>query len=535
MKRSPLNFLGALLVCCMLLSACDKTTQQSASQQSAAQEDDPDRLLVLAGSELKDIEALLPSIKAATGVELVPKYAGTLEAVERLQGGEAFDLAWLASNRYASLVPAVKARIAASERTMLTPVVLGIKQSRARELGWENNPTLTWKDIASAAVVGKFTFGMTSPATSNSGFAGLLGLAAALSGKGDALEEKDIDAERLAEFFKAQRLTAGSSGWLADAYVKDQGKVDGMINYASTMLALNRSATLKEPLVLIYPQDGIVTADYLIMLINPARRAAYDKVVAYIRGTVFQKAMSAQTLRRPVNPDVAQPPVPPQALVELSFPAKLAVVDAIVAAFDNQVRLPTDSTFVLDHSGSMSNGRIEQLKQAMLGLSGVDTTVSGRYARFRNRERVFLVPFSSRPGATEGYDMGKSEVDNRATLALLSKRVGLLKPTDGTAIYDSLMQAYKEALARRRVDPQRFYSIVVMTDGENTEGATAYDFTRWHAALPAADRDLRVFPVVFGEADAAELQRVAELTGGRSFDSRKSSLAAIFKEIRGYQ
>jgi Ca-activated chloride channel family protein len=527
---APLKLCAALLAGCLMLAACDK-----AAQSGAAAQDDPNRLVVLAGSELKDIEALLPSIRAATGVELVPKYAGTLDAVERLQGGEAFDLAWLASNRYASLVPAVKARIHASERTMLTPVVLGLKQSRARELGWENNPSLTWKDIASAAVAGKFTFGMTSPATSNSGFSGLLGLAAALSGKGDALEEKDIDAKRLAAFFKAQRMTAGSSGWLAEAYVKDQGKVDGMINYASTMLALNRGATLREPLVLIYPQDGIVTADYPLMLINPARRAAYDKVVAYVRGPQFQKAMSEQTLRRPVNPDVAQAPLPAQALVELSFPAKLAVVDAILAAFDNQVRLPTDSTFVLDQSGSMNDGRIDQLKKAMLGLSGVDTTVSGRFARFRNRERVFLVPFSTAPEATERFDMGKSDSENQVTLALLSKRVGRLQPDGGTAIYDSLIQAYQEALVRRRADPERFYSIVVMTDGVNTQGASSYDFVRWHAALPAAERDLRVFPVVFGEADAAELQHVAELTGGRSFDSRKSSLAAIFKEIRGYQ
>ena len=528
--KAPFKFFIALLAGGLTLAACDK-----APPAAAVAQDNPNQLVVLAGSELKDIETLLPSIREATGVELVPKYVGTLEAVERLQGGERFDLAWLASNRYASLVPAVKARIAASERTMLTPVVLGLKQSKARELGWENNPALTWKDIASAAVAGKFTFGMTSPATSNSGFSGLLGLAAALSGKGDALEEKDIDAKRLAAFFKAQRMTAGSSGWLADAYVKDQDKVDGMINYASTMLVLNRGATLREPLVLIYPQDGIVTADYPIMLINPARRAAYDKVVAYVRGPEFQKAMSEQTLRRPVNPDVAQPPLPSQALVELSFPAKLAVVDAILAAFDNQVRLPTDSTFVLDQSGSMGDGRIDQLKKAMLGLSGVDTTVSGRFARFRNRERVFLVPFSSAPSATERFDMGKSESENQATLALLGKRVDQLQPDGGTAIYDSLIQAYKEALARRRADPERFYSIVVMTDGINTQGASSYDFARWHAALPRAERDLRVFPVVFGEADAAELQHVAELTGGRSFDSRKSSLAAIFKEIRGYQ
>ena len=63
-------------------------------------------------------------------------YSGTLDAVEKLQAGEAYDLAWLSSNRYALLTPGVKERIHASERTMITPVVLGLKASKARELGW---------------------------------------------------------------------------------------------------------------------------------------------------------------------------------------------------------------------------------------------------------------------------------------------------------------------------------------------------------------------------------------------------------------
>ncbi len=520
-------FAGALAML-LALAACQPSRSDQASPER-------ERLQILAGSELKDIEPLLPAIEEATGVELVLTYAGTLEAVETLAGASTVDAAWLASSHYATLVPQVKKRIAASHRTMLTPIVLGIRQSKARELGWEHNAGLTWSMIADAARDGKFTFGMTSPATSNTGFSGLLGLAAALSGKGDALEEQDIDTARLAAFFKAQRLTAGSSGWLAESYVQQQHQVDGIINYASILLSLNRSGVLKEPLVLVYPRDGIVTADYPLMLMRPSKRAAYDKVVAHVRGPAFQKAMSELTLRRPVHPDVARPPLPPQALVELSFPAKLEVVAAIMDAFDQRVRLPADSTFVLDHSGSMHSGRLDELKQAMAGLSGADQSLTGRYARFRNRERIFLVPFSSTPAPTEQFDMGQGARQNSETLGLLMQRVTSLQPEGGTAIYDSLIQAYQAALARRRLDPQRFYSVVILTDGVNTQGVSSYDFARWHNALPAADRTLGVFPVIFGEADAAELQRIAELTGGRSFDSRKSSLAAIFKEIRGYQ
>ena len=513
----------------LMLAGCGK-------QDNAAAPPDPaNTLSVLAGSELKDIEPLLPALTQATGITLQMRYVGTLEAVEKLQAGEAVDAAWLASNRYAMLVPDARARIVASERTMLTPVVLGLKDRKATELGWKNNPNVTWKDIAQAAAQGQFTFGMTNPASSNTGFSALLGLAAALSGKGDALEEKDIDAQRLAAFFKAQRLTAGSSGWLAEAYLKGPGKVDGIINYASTLLSLNRNPALAEKLVLIYPQDGIATADYPLMLVQPAKRAAYDKVVAYLRGADFQKGMTSQTLRRPVNPDVPAPDAGPQALVELPFPAKLAVVDAILAAFDNQLRLPADNTFVLDQSGSMENERIASLKTALLGLSGADASISGRFTRFRNRERIFLLPFSDVFGSVERFDMGDNAATNQATMANLSRRVNALKANGGTAIFSATRHAYQETAARRRSDTQRYYSIVIMTDGINNKGIGVDEFAAWYGQLAAQDKGIKLFPVLFGEANPDELQRLAELTGGRTFDSRKSNLQAIFKEIRGYQ
>lgn len=520
----------ALLCLGLIFAGCEKN-KESASQLSV----DPNALLISAGSELKDIEPLLASITRATGIKIQMRYSGTLEAVERLQSGDEVDVAWLSSNRYAMLVPAVKSRISASERTMLTPVVLGIKQSKAKELLWENNPNVTWKDIAEAANQGKFTFGMTDPASSNTGFSGLLGLASALSGKGDALEEKDIDARRLSSFFKAQRLTAGSSGWLADAYLKEQDKVDGIINYASTLMSMNRGAGLKEKLVLIYPQDGIVTADYPIMLVNSAKREAYNKIVAYIRGVEFQQEMARTTLRRPVNPDVPVADTSPGTLVELPFPAKLAVVDSILTAFGNHLRLPTDSTFVLDESGSMKGERIQSLKTAMQGLSGSDTSISGRFSRFRNRERIYLLPFSSSYGATERFDMGDDPKTNQAALSAISDRVNGLQAEGGTAIFSATQQAYLEAVKRRRDDPSRFYSIVVMTDGQNNEGIGMEQFADWYNQLPAPDKGIKIFPILFGEASSDELKRLADMSGGRTFDSRKVGLQSIFKEIRGYQ
>ena len=107
----------------------------------------------------------------------------------------------------------------------------------------------------------------------------------------------------------------------------------------------------------------------------------------------------------------------------------------------------------------------------------------------------------------------------------------------GTAIYDAVQAAYTAAIARRATDrADRYYSIVLMTDGENRTGRSFADFESWYRGLRPADQGIRIFPILFGEAKPAELEALAKLSGGRVFDGRKSdSLAAVFKEIRSYQ
>jgi Ca-activated chloride channel homolog len=516
-----------LALALLLVAGCSRSPPQPAVT-----------LTVLAGSELRDIETILPELTRSTGVSLKMTYAGTLDAVEQLQTGAAFDLAWLPSGRYAQLVPEVRSRIVASERTMTTPVVLGLKASRARELGWSESTPVTWKDIGEAAANGRFTFGMTNPASSNTGFSALLGLAAALSDKGDALTAADIDARRLTGFFRAQKLTAGSSGWLNDAFIADPSRIDGVINYASTLIALNRSRKLPEPLVLIYPREGIVNADYPIMLLDASKRDAYDKVVAWLRAPAFQRAVAVQTFRKPINPDVTEgDSLYPANLVEIAFPRSLEVVDAILLAFANELRTPADATFVLDTSGSMQGPRMDQLRAAMRALSAGDGSLTGRFSTFRGRERISIIEFNDRPRAARVLELGATASANTGPLLGLQRSLEQMRAEGGTAIYSALRQAHEQALARRKLDREpRYYSIVLMTDGENRDGLSFDGFEAWYRALAPADRDIRVFPVLFGDANLGEMEKLAQMTGGRTFDGRASaSLARVFKDIRAYQ
>jgi len=524
------------LLMALLLVACGKS--QSPDKLP------PERTLsVLAGSELKDVEPLLPRLEAETGIRLKFEYAGTLDGVERLQAGEVFDAAWFSHAKYLMLDPSTRAKVKASEKIMLSPVVLGVKESRFKALGWDKLPELTWKDVAQAAAAGKFNFAMTSPASSNSGFSALMGVAAAFAGKADALTEEDVEKLNLTGLFKGQKLTAGSSGWLAERYVVEADRLDGMINYESVLLGLNagtpQMAPLKDKFRLVYPRDGIVTADYPLLLVNESKRAAYDKVVAWLKSPAIQQALVNDTRRRPVNPAVVvgKGVFPDALLSELPFPGKIEVVNALLLSYLNHQRRPAHAFFVLDVSGSMDGERLQGLRNALTSLSGGDTSLTGRFARFQNRERISLIPFSSgvENDLLLAADMGQTGKENDHTLAQIRSYAGRLEIRGGTALYDAVAEAYRQTAVAMQADPQRYYTIVAMTDGESNEGMNLEEFKRFYASLPEDVRAAKVFTVLFGDGNADELQALAEFTGGRMFDSRKSSLASIFKGIRGYQ
>lgn len=524
----------------LLLASCGGGNGAGdAGNGGPARADDARAFTVLAGSELKDVDTQLgEEIARATGVRLRFTYAGTLDAIDRLAAGERFDAVWVSHGKYLAMNPALKQRLLAQEKIMLSPVVLGVKASKARELGWDKSDP-TWKDIAEASRTGRFSFGMTNPTSSNTGFTALVGIAAALAANPDALTEADVANPALKAFFQGQRMTAGSSGWLAEAYAREQGKVDGLINYESVLLSLNRDGRLSEPLSLVYPKEGIVTADYPLMLLEAGKRADYDKLVAFLRSPAFQTRLSAATLRRPVNPEAqAATAIPQRTLIELPFPGQPQVIESLLQGFLADVRIPATSRYVLDLSGSMGNdGRIQAMKAAMGTLAGGSAaSLTDRYARFQNRERIGVLTFSSRPGRTRSFDMGADAASNAATLSAIRADIAPMRPDGGTAIFDSVRQALDELAADKRAAREpRYYTVVLMSDGENTEGSDLREFLAWYAAQDETLRSIRVFPILFGDADPEEMKALAQATGGQVFDAKSKSLTLVFKDIRGYQ
>ena len=492
-------------------------------------------MTVLAGSELSDLEPLFDQIRRETGVQLEMEYVGTLNGAERLLSGEQVDLAWFSHAKYLTLLQSANSRVVAQEKIMLSPVVMGVKESKARAWGWIDNPNVTWQEIADKAGDGELHFAMTNPAASNSGFTALVGVAAALSGQADALRIEDINNAALQQFFRGQALTAGSSGWLVESYVREQDRLDGMINYESVLLGLNEGNELNEPLYLIYPREGIITADYPLMLINSDKREQYDKLVEFFRSPDFQKTLMDETLRRPVVPQVPLSSLfPTQLLVELPFPNSIDIIDRLLFAYLDEQRIPAHAIFVLDTSGSMEGERLAELKAAMSNLTGEDQTLTGQFSRFRNREIITLMPFNSTVADIREFTIDDTDTQGQ-TMAEIRDYVDRLESGGDTAIFTSLAAAYSLAKDAKDSDPERYYSIVVMSDGENTAGINLDEFLSYYHTLPGTVQEIPTFTVLFGNADVDEMNAIAENTGGRVFNAQSDSLSTIFKQIRGYQ
>jgi Ca-activated chloride channel family protein len=502
-------------------------------------------LRVLAGSELLDLEPVLADAATATGVRIELEPVGTLDGAETVASGAAeagHDAIWFSSNRYLALQPGAQARLGTATDIMSSPVVLGLRRSVAERLGWVGRP-VTWAEIAVAAGARQFTYGMTDPSASNSGFSAVVAVSTALVGAGSALtiEQAKSTEPALRDFFAAQTVAAGSSGFLQDAYVRratgaDPGEpVDGLINYESVLLAMNAAGTLPEPLELIRPADGVITAEYpftVLAAASPEAKDAHRRLTEHLRTPDVQRAIAERTHRRPAVPGILPAPAGATS-VELPFPAQAEVVDALLTSYFDKLRRPSRTIYVLDTSGSMAqDDRIGELHRSLASLAGADPSLTGQYRRFRGREQVTLLPFSTAPSAPETFTV--AEDNPGPDRQRIADAAAGLEPAGDTAIYDSLQAAYLIAEQQIAADPDRFTSIVLMTDGENTSGTDFRGFATWAGVRPAAVRDVPVFCVLFGESSVEEMEEVARLTGGRTFDARTAPLAEIFQEIRGY-
>ena len=154
-------------------------------------------------------------------------------------------------------------------------------------------------------------------------------MAAALARNPDALTEEDLKNPRITDFFQGQSLTSGSSGWLAEAYERDQSKVDGIINYESVLLSSERGRQTFRAAHAGLSQGRHHHGRLSVDAAQRGEAVRVRQLVAYLRSKDFQTKMSERTLRRPVNADATiAAAIPKRTLIELPFPGQAALIDS---------------------------------------------------------------------------------------------------------------------------------------------------------------------------------------------------------------
>jgi Ca-activated chloride channel family protein len=492
---------------------------------------------VLSGSENQTLEPLFAEFTAQTGLAVKLSYKGSVDIMLELQNpSSTYDAVWPADALWIRLGD-TEHRVSHLASIMTSPVVLGLKLSKAQKLGLVGK-TVTVKDLLSLIRRKAFTFAMTSATQSNSGASAYLGFLTALNGGTDPLSLEDLDKPQLQKDLTALlagvNRSSGSSGWLKDLFLKSD--FDAMVNYEALILEANTQlvAEGREPLYLVYPADGLAISDSPLGTLLPPgseKLATFDafqkfllqpstqaKIAALGRrtGLAGQTALDATVFKPEWGIDSER------VLNSFRWPEP-EVLEKALALYQTSLRKPSYTVLALDFSGSMAGEGETQLKDAMDLLFQEDN--AKRYFIQAGRDDKLVVNlFSSSVLKT------LEPVDSRpATLTEVNSTIHGFSPDGGTDIYTPLI----DGLRRYAALPERadyLPALVLMTDGVSNTGANYEDFEReWKAV----GLDVPVYAILFGTANEDQLKSLVELTKGVLFDGTKD-LGAAFRKVKGY-
>lgn len=507
------------------------------SALGACKEGAPHEFVIASGSENRTLEPIVQEFCRAKGTACRFDYQGSLDiGLALADTPPAFDAVWPANAIWIALFDNQR-RVRDLTPIARSPVILGLRRSKAEELGWIGRPVAT-SDIVEAVKAKRLSYLASSATQSNSGAGAYIAMLSAALGSPDAITLADLNRPGLQDtvrtLLSATARSAGSSAWLADLYLKGvDGGVgyDGMWNYEAVLVETNAALKARgaEPLYAIYPSDGVAAANSPLGFVERGRGEAarnfFDSLQKHLLSAGIQRRL-VELGRRPAIGEAtgaaADPSwnYDPARLVPLIRMPDPAVVRAALELYQEALRRPSLTVYCLDFSGSMAGAGEEALRQAMRFVLSHDEA-SRVLVQNGPSDRIVVVPFDARVRAVTRGSGSKADA---ATLiaAVTDNAAG-----GGTNIYGCAKAGLQEI--RQTPEAERYLpAIVLMTDGRSENYARDF-LDAWRAA----GGDIPVFGVTFGDADRSQLDALAEATRARVFDGR-TSLREAFRAVRGY-
>lgn len=507
---------------------------------------------LLAGSENKALSDIFTRVAAQNGVDLTVTYKGSVDIGNTLRTGTVEADAVLPASSFWLQAADTKKVVKDAASIARSPVILGVRKSVLERLGWAGKTDVRVADILAAAEAGQLRFGMTSPLQSNSGAVAYFGILSANAGSPEVLlsshlADKAVQASTQRMLRTVNRSTH-SSGFLKDLLVADDSRLDGMFNYEAVVIEASQTLTAagREPLVAVYPVDGMSIADFPFGCVDhgdAAKTTFCHTLQAYLLSEAGQREIEAQGRRtglslaaRFADPSVFNPEWGIQAEVTVT-PVPMPTTAVAQEALDlyASLRKPAFKVYVVDVSTSMrqvDEGQHESRERLM--KAAMESVLVPEVARTLGfppaaGDVTVILPFAQRPREPLRVDG-----NNADELRLLARKVEDEPLEGGTALYTATMTAmqYFEAHATAHPDvsdplalAHYSTSIVLMTDGAPTDEEAAPTFRQYVAAHPAFAEALPIYAVQFGEAQESVLKELA--VGGKVFDGTKNLSDAI--------
>ena len=538
-KRRVRTALIGLLAPALLLTGCGgapgelQAEEQSQDTSSEILKADG-TIRILSGSENEELETVIDECSQATGVEIEMDYKGSVDIMRELESGaEEYDAVWPASSIWLSMGD-VDHLVKHSQSISMTPVVFGIRESLAEELGFKEKD-VSVKDILAAIQDGKMSFCMTSATQSNSGASAYIGFLYALLGKQEGMTVGDLQGERLRDditgLLGGVERSSGSSDWLKDLFLKED--YDAMVNYECLIIDANRQLESegKEPLYIVYPYDGLSIADSPLGYVDHGdsqKEEAFQAVQQYLLSEEAQSQIEATGRRISANgvSDENRDVFKEEWGIDterILSPIQMPDSDVLMEAlnlYQTSFKKPSLNIYCLDFSGSMEGTGETQLKDAMSQIL-LQENASKNFLQANAGEVNEVIFFDNTI-----LDIERAADDSDEALAQLYQKVADFQIAGGTDIYNAAAQALAEASS---YDLEKYTpAIILMTDG-----VSDYNYRTFQNAWDTLGIDVPVFSITFGAADPTQLEELAEATGGRVFDGTQD-LTEAFRSVKGY-
>ena len=383
-----------------------------------------------------------------------------------------------------------------SDQTVPNVAGIVMKDATAEQLITDYGE-LTAANLVDAVIAGDLVMGYTDPFASSTGLNFLVTVLDTIAG-GDESQLTSPDVTSVFEQFQRQvPFVALTTLQMRDSVENDTGTLDTFVMEWQTYTNTDSLDSGFRFVPFGVPHDN--------PLVGVGDLSAEDEEVLALFGEFV-----AQSEWQERAAEVGFDPEPYTATIETPSGSTLIEAQNVWKDKKDGGR-PVSTVFVVDVSGSMEGTRIQAVRDAMLSAREF----------IKPETSVGVVEFNDT--AAKRLDIGEFDLNQQGRYSAIAEDLG---PGGGTAMYDGIVLGLSMLDQQRQVDTDVKPILVVLTDGQTTDGLSFDEVDNVIEGLR-----IPVYTVGF-EADLEELGRLSSLVEAASIDASEQDvefkIAALF-------